>query len=146
MAVLSRLLILSCFRVFVISLVGLPEPSARLLTTDDPARRLVSLANRCENRPRDREDGSAHGQEESGCVSQIQGLRASRTTSPKPPKLVPQAAFEKKQPPVTGSDDSSLVPARGWDGRNSAREQEEVILANLGQPLGANPVSTARSR
>jgi hypothetical protein len=39
----------------------------------------------------------------------------------------------KKKPPVTYRYDSSLFPALELDGQNSAREQSEPILANLGQ-------------
>src|SRR4051812_15116605 len=52
-------------------------------------------------------------------------------TSPMRPDVGTQAAFKKKEPPVTYRYDSSLSPALDWDGQNPAREEGEHILAEM---------------
>ena len=51
------------------------------------------------------------------------------------PDVGTQAQFKKKKPPVTYRYDSSLSPALDWDGQNSAREQGEAALAEIGRGL-----------
>src|SRR5437660_1193398 len=55
--------------------------------------------------------------------------------SPMRPDVGTQGQFKKKKPPRTYRYDSSLSPALEWDGQNSAREQGETLIAELGQRL-----------
>ncbi|MBC7946077.1 MAG: site-specific DNA-methyltransferase [Burkholderiales bacterium] len=47
------------------------------------------------------------------------------------PEVGTQPQFKKKKAPKTYRYDSSLSPALEWDGQNSAREQAEVLIAQI---------------
>lgn len=47
------------------------------------------------------------------------------------PEVGTQAQFKKKKAPKTYRYDSSLSPALDWDGKNSARDQSEVLIKQV---------------
>ena len=51
------------------------------------------------------------------------------------PDVGTQAQFKKRKPPKTYKYDSSLAPALEYDGKNPAREQGEMLIAELGRRL-----------
>jgi adenine-specific DNA-methyltransferase len=68
--------------------------------------------------------------------------RHPESESPMRPEVGTQAHFKKKLPPKKYRYDSSLSPSLDWDGRNSAREQGEVLIQ---QTLDAKTLEEAKT-
>src|SRR5271157_2854909 len=79
--------------------------------------------------------GGVMAKKKAAASPKYEAFEHREATSPMRPDVGTQAAFKKNKPPVTYRYDSSLSPALDWDGQNSAREQGEVILAQLAQQL-----------
>ena len=71
-----------------------------------------------------------------------------QSTVPMRPDVGTEAQFQKKKPPAKYRYDSSLAPEMQWDGRNSAREQAEALIAQIAALAAslANPSLTDAER
>jgi hypothetical protein len=56
------------------------------------------------------------------------------------PEIGTQPQFRKRKPPATYPYDSSLSPSLEWDGRNSARERGEWLLACIEEAAKLAPL------